>query len=49
MNIRKHLVDQIVEDLEMRFKKAQWGLLANKNRITALADEQKRLKQTKVF
>lgn len=46
MNIRKALVEQIVKDLGMRFKKAQWDLISNRRKIQELAAEQKRLKKT---
>lgn len=46
MNVRKALVDSLVCDLEMRMKKAQWELYANKTAIKKLAEEQKRLKKT---
>ena len=46
MNIRKALVSQLLEDLEMRFKKAQWELIHNRRQIKQLAEAQSQLKKT---
>ena len=45
MNVKKQLIEQLVQDLQMRFQNAQFELQQNKKEIQRLAVKQKELKE----